>query len=299
MGVFDISVEDAVDFSEVRAYEELPKIFDNTMLSAYRQCPRKFYWQIVRGAVPRTTATALQFGLAWHKFLELYYEGASMEKAYAEAAQLIVNPDTKRNATMLWEICKLYVERWKKDDFVVERTELGFTLELDGFLYGGRIDGIARMNNSNERFVLEHKTASRMGPFYFNQWHLSSQVRGYVYGLASLLDGVSGVLMNVAYIAKKPDLFREPIRIPPVVLEDWRRSAVDTMLNIAKSFKSGVWAQHSDGCETKYGLCPYASLCMMKQNYKEIEIPPYEFKFQRWAPYENLSNESKKEADNA
>jgi len=294
MGIINTEAFDtSVTFTDYKAYEKMPEIFDNTMLAAYRQCPRKFYWSIVCGANPRQAATALQFGLAWHKFLELYYNGVSFEMAYAEACLEIHNPDQKRNASTLYTIAKLYLERWAKDDFHVDHTEIGFLVDIEGFLYGGRLDGI--IEHREGIYVMEHKTASRMGPTYFNQWHTSSQVRGYAYGLGALKENVKGVLMNIAYIAKVPDVFREFIKIPKVILLDWKQSAVDTMLNIQKSFNTDVWAQHPDSCNTVYGQCPYMGLCMRGGDYKKLEIPIYEYEPRRWAPYENLNEETKGE----
>ena len=47
---------------------------DNTKRRSYSLCPRKFYYEHVLNLRPRTSSTALRFGLTWHSILEAYYK---------------------------------------------------------------------------------------------------------------------------------------------------------------------------------------------------------------------------------
>lgn len=53
--------------------EHFPRSFDNTTLSTFQTCPKKFQYRILKGLVPRTHARSLDFGAAIHLGLESWY----------------------------------------------------------------------------------------------------------------------------------------------------------------------------------------------------------------------------------
>lgn len=62
----------------------MPKYVDNTMIGAFKRCPRQYYFRHVRHWVPDTRALPLSFGLAWHEALHTAWSLASQGQAKHE-----------------------------------------------------------------------------------------------------------------------------------------------------------------------------------------------------------------------
>src|SRR5258708_32474782 len=48
--------------------------YDNTMLSAYKECPRKFFLRQVYAWRSEGVATPLVFGLSWHSAMDVVWQ---------------------------------------------------------------------------------------------------------------------------------------------------------------------------------------------------------------------------------
>lgn len=56
--------------------------FDNTMISAYRECPRKFFFRHNNGWTgDGGTAIELVFGLAWHEAMNVWWTNGNVQEA--------------------------------------------------------------------------------------------------------------------------------------------------------------------------------------------------------------------------
>ena len=189
MPIFDGSVEgeiledDGIDYSIYHAYQSPDEIecFDNTMLTMYRECPRKFYWSIIRGFEPRKKSAALSFGSAWHKFLEVYLKGETWQRALIPAMQTFQDgnpPDDKtRNLSTLTVLAERYDQIFGASEYEVVDTELFGAIVIGDFLYGAKIDAVV-FDNKRLKGV-EHKTTSRMEARFFDMWRMAMQTRGY------------------------------------------------------------------------------------------------------------------------
>lgn len=171
--------------------------FDNTILSAFRTCPRLFYLRHQRNWVPDVKSTALIFGGAWHSAMDVVWSSwhlfrngpisADTRNAIARDAYLafvahwvdsgLKHPDeltiddldelTPRTPGIALEMINAYIEKRERlfsdPSFELISVEQAFSVPLDPdpanpLRYVGRLDKIARYQNRT--WIFEHKTTS-------------------------------------------------------------------------------------------------------------------------------------------
>lgn len=76
--------------------EKALELYDNTRISACRQCPRFFYFRHVLDLAPENPAPALCFGGSWHRAMDVVWprmtslKGTSFQKRWRDVQQEIV-----------------------------------------------------------------------------------------------------------------------------------------------------------------------------------------------------------------
>lgn len=173
-------------------------ITDSTKLQTYMSCPRRYFYEYVLGWQSEVPNNHLEFGIAWHKAMEVLltegYGSAQVMKAYQAfldsyrvyyppETDLLFHPKTPDNALV---VLANYANKYNQDlkEFEVLHVEVGgkIAINLEQYLYF-RMDAICR--DAMCPFALEHKTA---GSFYMwdMQWPLSIQVGCYTHVLHCL-----------------------------------------------------------------------------------------------------------------
>lgn len=162
-------------------------------------------------------------------------------------------------------------------------------------IWTGRIDLIIKREGNI--FLMDHKTTSMMGPQYFKEFDLSSQVYGYVWAASKLLNTrISGFLVNALAFRKptpkgKPYEFqRYPVSVDTSLVSEW----VDDCLHIVSDFieqaRRGYMPKHTKWCVGKYGPCPYIPICSLPpQGGREIMLSSGNYKDVLWNPLDNTS----------
>ena len=306
MGIFDNAkkgdeiLNDDRDFSTLFAYESIEtiEVWDNTMLNTYRQCPRKFYWQIIRGFVPRRKSPALSFGTAWHLFLENFLKGMDWKEALAIAIENFSSEeqDTKRNLATLTDLAQKYVEQFGHSEYNVLDTEMFGAVQLGEIVYGAKIDAVIK--DGKHIKAIDHKTSSRMDSRFFDMWRMSTQMRGYFYVLKSLFPEARSLILNVAHIVKNPTFHRDELLWSKANLTDWFRTCINTHQQIKADETTQIWEQRTESCITKYGACPYLDLCLERKDFKKVVPLKAEYDFKKWEPFEDELKERKDENKN-
>ena len=163
-------------------------------------------------------------------------------------------------------------------------------------VWTGRIDLII-IKRGDSIFLVDHKTTSMMGPQYFKEFDLSSQVYGYLWAASRLLGKpIAGFLVNAMAFRKptpkgKPYEFqRYPVPADDGLVAEW---AVDTM-HIVSDFvemaKRGYMPKHTKWCVGKYGLCPYVPICGLPPSQsRELLLMSGNYKTVQWNPLDNTS----------
>lgn len=283
---------------------ELPIItrpLDNTALAVYMECPKKYEYSMVLHR-KRTGAEnpALIYGTTWHKLLELYYKGATIEQCILGAAHVwkehgkLDDHRTFDRAVLEFEN---YRARWgatpdREDGQTVgwpdaPIVEVSVNALWDGALhpYAGKIDRIIELQG--QLFVEDHKTTSQMGSYYFQQFELSNQMMGYAF-ITRHLTGrwIAGVRINAHAVLKRESKFaREIITFSKDRLEDWSRNYNSWVPRIEASYTAGDFPRNFNACAGKYGQCTYATVCAVSPRIRD-RVLEQEFIVKPWNPLE-------------
>lgn len=276
-------------------------VLDNSAVNTFAECPRKFYYQYVLH-YQKPISAALHFGRVWHKMLDTWYTtgGDVIKSLNAGIAEWgTVNfPDDHRTFQRANEAFAKYVKQFgNKAEFEstygyregAPMVEIAVELKWHPLPlpYVGKIDRIV-VTQSDEIFVNDHKTGSRMDQSYFRAFEMSSQMLGYKRLTAEMLGKhVAGVMVNAYNVTPtgKSDKFeRQYIPLPDERVEHWSEVTLPAQMNeIIRCHEQDDWQQNHSACSGKYGLCHYFDVCSMpkkrRQSFLELN---YEYRV--WNP---------------
>lgn len=253
--------------------------YDNTKLSAYKECPRAYFirhhlgWTVDYGR----TAPALVFGGAWHEGMDVIWKFAKKvdqptltalahdqfmkywaEYGYPTSIDAVEAENLGARTPMVakemfWHYS---LTRWDMlQKMNVLAIEQPFAVPLPGLKntwYVGRLDKVFELNA--QRLVGEHKTTSlyringNFAPEYVESWYASSQVKGYQFGASLYFEGVDGVWVDAALVHKKVhDAFKFiPVAHHPELLGEWITTTVTwatELTNATERFNAGESVQ--------------------------------------------------------
>lgn len=212
---------------------------DNSTLSNYTVCPRKFYYYANEKRREASSKAALTFGSNVHEALAVRYKTFPTDSLKAQLAKLTevwetnpVEPDDWRTLDIACQLMVEYNNQFMMEEAVTEVVsdsqgpfvERGFcvpfgeikfdaetanALEMPAdkpnlkIFWIGKIDTIVRHRGS-DLMVMDHKTTSMGGSSFFTEYHTSGQMRGYAWAASQLLgERVCGAMVN-ALICRKP-----------------------------------------------------------------------------------------------
>jgi hypothetical protein len=246
---------------------------DNFALTMFQSCPAKYFLRMHEGWTSRRRSAALGFGGALHEGLAEWYRSGDKTKAlYAinEAWPANVPADDWRTKEKCIQTMIDYFRFYPEERFTVvgaptnPMVECTFTLDTgltleDGepIEYGGIFDGLVEWGDTV--YVLEHKTTSQLGSYYFNQFKPNNQVSGYVWA-AGLLSGkrVGGTIVNAIGLYKSsPTKFERQITSrSPENIREWLVNVQATCQQIKDCERRGYWPMYTGSC-TMYGQCEF------------------------------------------
>jgi CRISPR/Cas system-associated exonuclease Cas4 (RecB family) len=286
---------------------------DNTALTDYMSCPRKFLYAMIlhrRKSTRREfeTTPALNYGTAWHNAMRVHYSWTPEREAELgiscrDAVELTVmkgwketgDPEDYRTIDRVMLEYDKYVKHWGDERSETEGwphrplVEIATELTWPGaaYPYTGKLDRIIRLNG--QQFVEDHKTSSRMESNYFKQWQLSNQMAGYAF-MAYLLTGehIAGVRINLHVCRKTDSQFeRQVVTFGKDRLEHWQKNfnywigRIETDLDLWEDGNEEAFPHNFSACSGKYGMCGYASVCSeiprarMRALEQDFDIDPW------------------------
>lgn len=258
------------------------EIFDHSMLAEFRRCPRYFYWRMVCDLTPNMKANEFKpaFGSAIHDALEIWYttgDADLMDTAFIEywmpfeVVEKGIKQKKIRNLQRGLQILELYRKRFPRENepFILpegDKLELGFTVELEKYLYCGKMDGLVTYDMGFHGLtVLEHKTSGAKG---YLTIYPNYQADGYMYGASQLVgEPVLGVLFNQIYHPEptksdhKIEFLRELTTRSPEAMEAWRKDTIWLMDLINRCGEEKHWPKNPGQCFAYWMACPYKDLC--------------------------------------
>lgn len=304
------------------------RYYDNTMLSTYKDCPRKYFLRHVLGWRSQGVALPLVFGLSWHSGQDGLWQAAKKVDGQEELVKvamahfldtwesegLVANLDidqinqmAPRTPGTAAEMYSHYIaERWKMlQEAKLVACEQPFAVPLphtDNVWYIGRLDKVVTWNG--ETVVLEHKTTSaykKDGGFlnsYLDGWYTDSQVKGYQFGGSLFFPELTQVWIDAALVHKTVhDKFRfVPVAHQFPLLEEWvndtrewvERLESDTARLPGGGLSPGTFPKNENQCMGKFGPCTFANICRTTSRPDLLKEVPEGYMVEFWKPFELL-----------
>lgn len=289
---------------------------DNTKISSYKECPRRYFLRHVLNWRGAGTAMPLSFGLSWHSAMDVIWAHAkttprnelprlAMAKFLETWESEGLNPDPgledierygNRTPGVAHEMLYKYVEkRWtilQEANLVAGEQPFAVPMPgMEGVWYVGRLDKV--IDTNGQRVALEHKTTSEYkkdGPFkamYIEQWYVDSQVKGYQFGAGLYHEGLEQVWVDAALVHKTiHDAFKFiPVQHQFPLLQEWiegtQRWIQDMLEDEVRYLEIGltpqVFRKNEQSCIGKYGACGFLNICRTVSNpVKEFPDGPPE-----------------------
>lgn len=265
-------------------------ILDNTKVTEFNTCPRKFYWRHVRHLSLMTdlTPTPLQFGIAIHSALETLYKGGSLDDSIIIFRGLFPDKysNTVRTPVIGEKMLRLYYNQYMPEVWKIKHVEAHATMELSSdLMFYGRIDLIVDFLDT--LYIVDHKTSSSMG-FIAEPHH---QLTGYIAVARTLGLDVKGGIVNILGLIKgKVEFLRIMTSRTEEDIQEWIHHALLTKCNIDNCIESGYFPKYTHSCGMYASKCPYMQLCTCSPRSIEY-IVEGSYTEKEWKPWETAEKE--------
>jgi hypothetical protein len=235
-----------------------------TKLSTYLACGRKGYFSYVKEIVPARNEPALVYGHAIHAGLAAHFNGADVTTAIAVAEKDAVDNGLdsmfdKRTSTAAGASVATFI--CDRHPFTnVQAVEKSFELPFHNHTITGVIDLIADYKGTCS--VVDHKTTSIFGETFLNDKYRNAQFLLYLLAAESLGFKPKQVVIN-AIISRSKGIETQSCAFPVSTLKiDEFRGELYKQLGLVEfMIEQGEACTNRDSCCSKYGKCPYWTIC--------------------------------------
>lgn len=312
------------------ATEEATLFLDNSAIEKLDTCKRAGGIYLCKQREGAKDKPALAFGKIIHKLLEYRYR--NNEKSVQELSPFLVDiaaaefekytpPEGDyRNFAMAVDVINEYQNKYNFDPFTnfefngQPAIEVPFacplcTIQVDDFfnvigyekkvfirifhvVIKGKIDRI--FTHDSRLYIKDHKTTSMMGPSYFADFQISSQVYTYGWAAKQLTGRLPyGFMVNALGIrpptktGKKLEFVRNTVLLYETLMDEW---VTDTQVKIEEFIECArrqYFPKQTKWCAGKYGLCEYHQVCTLPpdvHNSRDMMLSTGAFKDVTWDP---------------
>lgn len=288
-----------------------PSAIDNTMVSAFRACPKKFFWRHGLWLQKNEQSIHLVSGGAFAKGLEVtrkeFFDNFKpFNEALARGACALIaafgntEPSPKYGAKNVFNMIgalAFYFETWPIDRIITPYQRIGQRHEIEWnfavpigitnpstgapILYCGRFDMIGQ-HESGMILGEDDKTTSQLGESWFNRWRLSNQLIGYTWGVREHGIALGGFNIRGVSLLKNSYGHADAIcQITPQKVDLWLINTQLTVNRMIQAYLNNAWELDMAGACSAYGGCDYLPLCeandpedWIEPNYHKIEWNP-------------------------
>lgn len=270
-----------------------PEIVDNSMRVQFVTCPQKFFNSTIKHYQPARKSVHLHAGGAFAKGTEVtrkafFDEGLSYDaaiergynavlKAYGE--DYVPDQDTVKTIGRMADALIYYFEQFPlHTDFIqphridgVAAIEFNFTLPIDvthpdtgqPLLYYGRFDMLGVKHPEKMLWVVDEKTASRLGESWVQQWNMASQITGYVWGAQQYGMPVVGAIMRGISILTNGYGHAQSIQQRNKhTIAQWYTQMCSDFRRAIQMYKDGYFDYNlSTSCNAYFRPCEYMNVC--------------------------------------
>lgn len=270
----------------------LQSLWDSTSLGALKECPRKYYYNIVLGFVPRAESVHLTFGQHYHSALECYdhakANGADHDTAVLAALRHALtvtwnnklqrpwnSDDNYKNRETLVRTVLWYLDIFREDPFKTVQlangkpaVELSFQFNTSysdptgsPYLLCGHMDRVAEWND--QLWIMDRKTTkSTISTDFFAKFSPDNQFTLYTLAGKVAFDlQVKGIIVDGAQVAVTFSRFaRGPVERHASTIDEWYRELGGWLQSAEQYALAQHWPMNDKSCGN-YGGCPYRSIC--------------------------------------
>lgn len=152
--------------------------------------------------------------------------------------------------------------------------------------------------------VLDHKTTSLLGEFYFAGQRVSPQYEGYCWAMQKVIDSplVGGFCVNGIRTKEAPgkpksgwDVWwsecfeRDKQYLRPTQLKEWEENTIELLYEWFWHYGRGYFPMKKKAC-TMYGKCAYYDICSIPKENRELALhDPTQFQEDKWSPLKDVS----------
>ena len=267
---------------------------DSTSLGEFKTCPRKYYYRLVQGWVPRSESVHLTFGLFLHSALEYYDRQRALGLAHEEALRSTTHEvmsttwnqassrpwwsgHSVKNRLTLVRSVVWYLDHFGKDDPLQTlalangqpAVELSFQFD-SGFqsqvtdepvFFCGHLDKIATLGS--DPYVVDRKTTgSTLSSSYFAQYSPDNQFSMYTLaGHIAYETPVCGIICDAIQVAVNFSRFERQIILRSTdQVDEWLQDSYSWLAQMGRAAKANHWPMNDKACGM-YGGCPYRPVC--------------------------------------
>ena len=268
-----------------------PSVIDSTILSAYKSCHRKAFYEYLMHYKPINPSVHLHAGGAFAHGLEVarkcYFERQKpVDASVAEGLGALIKAygdfeapeDSAKSLARMMGAFEFYHDQYPMPSDLAVPAKLpsgGRAIEFsfaepidvthpqtgDPLLYVGRMDQIVEF--AGGLYGEDDKTTSQLGASWSKQWDLRGQFTGYCWGAARMGFPLSGFLirgisiLKTKYETQQALTYRHPWQIA-----QWYEVTCRQIEAMKQDWASGTWDQDlADACSA-YGGCLFRQVCM-------------------------------------
>jgi hypothetical protein len=289
-----------------------PAVLDSSMITAFKACPRQFWFAYVRRVVPAGLSVHLVAGHALAKALERarhlwYVEGCrDQAKVYAEAIRTLwleYDPNTPvpdrnraKGPLVLAEGLVRFLDHFNFAYDTVQPANIGrhaieFTFAQDTDVahpetgdpiqYCGRMDMIA--DTGEALFVEDDKTTGSYGPQWSDNWRMRYQFLGYCWAARENNIPVAGVIVRgLVLTLSKIEAVQDIKMYPEWKIARWHEQMQRDVQAIVRAWETDTWEYDLSQSCTSYGGCDYVDACDQPDHERGITDGLYQIN--TWTP---------------
>lgn len=274
-----------------------PAVIDNTIRKAFVRCPTYAMRAHVENLrVKGGESVDLLFGAAFATGVEnarrSFYGSESLspdasvdagvDSALAHYGDFTPPDKSFKTRDRLAGALRYYFEQWPlgEDGLTPLRDgiECSFAIDIPithpdtGVLlkYAGRYDMAAR-DAQGRIYVVDEKTASRLGDSWASKWDMDSQMTGYIWALRETLDRhlygepaeITAQIRGISILSRDYGHVEIPIVCAEWRIDRWYKQLLSDVQRMRLAYQTGEWdmAMHENSCTAYNRPCEYTRLC--------------------------------------
>lgn len=271
----------------------------------YKQCPRRYYYEVVLGLASGPPSVDLEFGGFIHEVRATYKlaraAGADHEEGVRVAlllAQTITwdakrqmgwqSGDPDKNRLSLLRLTVEYLDHWEAAPGYTTMTlatgrpavELKFEFDTgvevagEAIKFVGTLDEVVRVDSLQATYVLDTKsTKMALGTIHASQFTPDNQFSLYaVAARVCFHEEVRGVLLDAVSVkGGRFEYDRVPVTREEPVLNEWLEDSKEWLMQMGRSAQRGHWPQNDKSCGLFKG-CPWRPECGASPKTREFML---------------------------